>query len=179
MKIQKQYFYVLLSLIAVSGVACSNTPAPTTNANANQAVVTNSNANLQVNTAATPSPAVSPAAVSAGSPAATVAAYQQAMFKKDEAGFRKVLSSATLREISAEATAEGQKNLVVFWTELSEAKQPTIETRNERIAGDAAYIETKNAETGKWSLNKLVRENGEWKMDLTSATAGELLKQQK
>lgn len=177
MKIQKQYFYVLLSLIALLGAACSDTPAPTTNANSNRAVVTNANANLPANTAATP--AAPPATVTTGSPAATVGAYQQAMFKKDEAGFRKVISAASGREISADATAEGKKSLVEFWTEFSEPKQPTIETRNERITGETAYIETKNPETGKWSLNKLVRESGEWKMDLTSAAAEELLKQQK
>lgn len=180
MKFQTKCFYVLFLLIAAFGAACTDTTAPANNNAANTTPANTAPANTATNAAApSPSASASPANTNAaGSPSATVAAYQQAMFKKDEAAFRRVISEASAREISADATAE-KKTLVQFWTEFSEPKQPTVETRGERIAGEAAYIETKNPETGKWSFNKLVREKGEWKMDLTSATAQELLRMQK
>lgn len=174
MKLNRRSFYLLFLLSAVSATACSDAP---TNNNAARTVSNNTAANAANVNATAPSPlaSVTPAntTTAAGSPSATVAAYQQAMFKKDEAAFRKAISEASAREISAEATAE-KKNLVQFWTELSPVKQPTVETRNERIAGETAFIETKNPETGLWSPSKLVRERGEWKMDLTAATAVEL-----
>lgn len=174
MKINAQSYYFLFLLTAAFGAACSSEPAPATNANSNRAVVTDTNT-VNINTAApSPSASVTPANTTTGSPAATVVAYQQAMFKKDEAAFRKAISEASAREISPDATAE-KKSLVVFWTELSEVTQPTVETRNERINGAVAYIEVKNPRTGEWSMNKLVRENNEWKMDLTNAATQELI----
>lgn len=177
MKFQKESFYVLFLLAAIFSAACSDTSTPTTNANQTTANANAANTTI-TNTAPSPAASVSPANTAVGSPSATVAAYQQALFKKDEAAFRRAISEASAREISVDATAE-KKTLVQLWSEYSEPTQATIETRNERISGDAAYIETQNPKTGKWSLNKLVREKGEWKMDLTSATAGELLKLQK
>jgi hypothetical protein len=175
MKFQTGTFYVLFLLIAIFGAACTDTTAPANNNAANTAPTNTTPANA-ANTVVAPSPAASasPATTNAaGSPSATVAAYQQAMFKKDEAAFRRVISEASAREISADATAE-KKTLVQFWTEFSEPTQATIETRNERVSGDIAFVETKNPKTGLWSPNKLIREKGEWKMDITSAAFKEL-----
>lgn len=183
MKVHKHYFYVIFTLFTVGATACSTAPTnPATNVNSNTAVVVNSNAAsaATANTGTTPVTVNSPTVVnsSAGNPSATINAYYQARVKGDEKAFRQALSKATLSEFSANAQAEGEKTLVGWLNGYSSAPKRPYETRNERIAGDAALVEIKDSDTGLWSLTKLVRENGEWKMDLTHATSSELLKQQ-
>jgi hypothetical protein len=181
MKFYKHYFYVIFNIIIVSSAACSTAPTnTTTNLNLNTAVVVNSNvANvLTANTATTPSTTASPLATNAASPSATINTYYQARVKKDEKAFRQALSKTTLTEFSANAQADGEKTLVGWLNGYSSPPKQAYETRNERISGDTALVEIKDSDTGLWSLTRLVRENGEWRMDLTSATTNSLLKQQ-
>ncbi len=182
MKVYKRYFYFIFTLITASGAACSTAPTITTiNSNSNTAVIINSNAanSISANTSATPAIAASPlTAATAGSPSAAIAAYYQARVKKDEKSFRQALSKATLSEFSANAQTDGEKTLVGWFNGFSSPPKQPYETRNERISGDVALVEIKDSDTGVWSLTRLVRENGEWKMDLTNATATSLLKQQ-
>ena len=188
MKVYKRYFDVIFMLVAAVALTSSCSTAPTTttavNSNSNAAVVVNSNAanstaaNTSANTA-TSVAAASPLVTNiAESPSAAIAAYYQAMVKKDEKAFRQALSKATLSEFSAGAQSDGEKTLVGWHNGFSSPPKKPYETRNERISGDTALVEIKDSDTGLWSLTKLVREDGQWKMDLTNATAGSLLKQQ-
>lgn len=181
MKLNKLYLYGLFLIMIAFGAACSNAPTTISNTNSNQAVVINSsNANTVItNTAGAPppppAPSASPLAVTTGSPNATVAAYYQSMVKKDEMAFRRVLSMATLKEFSAQAKQDDEKTLVGWFTGYSAPPKQPYETRNERIAGETALIEIKDSDTGLWSWKQLVRENAEWKMDLTNSTAQKML----
>ncbi|MEP6923566.1 MAG: hypothetical protein ABI954_03795 [Pyrinomonadaceae bacterium] len=177
MKLNKFYPYVLFLIMTAFGAACSNAPTTINNTNSNQAVVINSNTanTIPTNTVGSPAPNASPVATTSGSPSATVAAYYQSMVKKDEMAFRQVLSTATLKEFSAQAKEDGEKTLVGWFTGYSAPPKKTYETRSERISGDTALIETRDSETGLWSWTQLVRENGEWKMDLTNSTAQKML----
>jgi len=182
MKLNERYLYVIFSFNLVCGAACSTAPiTTTTNSNLNIAIVVNANAasTMAANTTVTtPAASASPLAATTGSPSAIISAYYQSRVRKDEKGFRQALSKATLTEFSANAQADGEKTLVGWLNGYSSPPKQPYETRNERIAGDTALIEIKDSDTGLWSLTKLVRENGEWKRDLTSATTNSLLKQQ-
>ena len=182
MQVYKHYFHHVFTLLIISGAACSTAPTTiTTNSNSNTAVVVNSNAanSTAANASVTPTTNASPlVATTAGSPSATIAAYYQARVKKDEKSFRQALSKATLSEFSANAQTDGEKTLVGWHNGYSSPPKQLYETRNERITGDTALVEAKDSDTGLWFLFKLVRENGEWKMDLTDATNNSLLKQQ-
>jgi hypothetical protein len=176
MNIRDKSLFVFLAISLVNANCTTSTPS--TKTNANQVVVTNAainTASANANLSETPANnSLSTNSATAGSPSAVAAAYHQAMLKKDEATFRKTLSQATLREFSADAQAEGEKTLVGYWTGYGTI--PTkFEARNEQISGDTALIEIKSSEKG-WALNKLVRENNEWKLDLTRATSESLLK---
>ena len=169
MRLNHQYYYILFGLIAVFGAACSDSTP--TNKNANIAVVTNANIAVPpaANAAAAPSAPPTTTATT-GNPSAAIATYYQAMVKKDEAAFRKVLSKATLAEFSANARAEGTNSLVEYWTGYSSPPKQPFQTRNERISGDVALVQINDSETGQWGWKQLVREDGEWKLDLTDAT---------
>lgn len=177
MKIRQISFFVFLTiLITAAGCTSLTTQNPS---NINQSIVANaSNANAvnnaNVNSVESNS---SPNPSSAVSPTATAAAYHQSMQKKDEAAFRKTLSQATLREFSADAQAEGAKTLVGYWTDYGTIPAK-FESRNEQVSGDTALLEIKNTD-GSWTLNKFIRENNEWKLDLTRATTNALLNRSK
>lgn len=182
MKIEHISFFIF-STVLISGAACSSNDSSSTQnpSNVNQSIVSHANtgdnraaANVnstEVNSNTSPNPN------SGNSPTGTAAAYHQAMQKKDEATFRKTLSQATLREFSTDAQAEGAKTLVGYWTDYGTVP-PKFEARNEQISGDTALLEIKNTD-GSWTLNKLVRENGEWKFDLTRTTTNALLNRSK
>lgn len=169
-------FFIVLSFI--SAACTATTPTAKVSTNANQAVVANQNSNqiAAANiTTASPAPIQSPASaanLAAGSPSATVAAYHQAMLKKDEMTFRKTLSAATLNEFGRFAKEEGSTSLLEYWTGFS-SPAARLQVRNEQIQGDAAIIEIGNDEN-VFTKHRLVREKGEWKLDLTEATFRQL-----
>jgi hypothetical protein len=166
MKSIKHYFLILLFLAA----ACSSgSDAPVANINKN---------GINVNKAASPAPSVASNSAAAPSSdsgiAQTINAHLEALHKKDEAAFRKTLSAATLQEFSREAQTEKAKSLVEYWGGLSETPPPPYETRNEKIAGNEAIVEIKNSKNGRWNCAKLIKENNEWKMDITEAAQNQL-----
>jgi hypothetical protein len=79
--------------------------------------------------------------------------YLEAVAKKDAA----VMKEHTTRN-SQKLVDETIKNQIV---KISER-----ETRNEKIAGENASLEYKNAATGTWDTIYFVRENGRWKVAL-------------
>lgn len=181
----KSKFYTLFSsgAIALAITACTS-PAPnnsTTN-KANVATVTNSsNANavisnpansnvINANSVAVNTTPTTPATVAANSPSALIAAYHQATVTKNDAALRKILSAATLLEIEPEARADKQ-TLTNYMTSFSTPPPRPPQVVNERVMGEKALLETKDATTGTSSVTVAVRENGEWKLDLTKATA--------
>ena len=177
MRIKQISFFIFLTIL-ITGAACTSPTQNQSNANLSDTP----NTNIANNTAAsanspetmtnsTPNPS------SGISPSAIAAVHHQAMLKKDEAAFRKTLSQATLREFSADAQSEGAKTLVGYWIDYGSVPSK-FESRNEQISGDTALLEIKNND-GSWTLNKLVRENGEWKLDLTRATTNALMNRSK
>lgn len=167
-------FFIVSSCLSLGCSTTSTAPA-NVSINTNQAVVVNQNANQTAINAVSASPSPSQSATAANSinsPSATVAAYHQAMLKKDEMAFRKTLSAATLREFTQFAKEEGSTSLLEYWTGFS-SPAARLQVRNEQIQGDTAIIEIGNDEN-VFTKHRLVREAGEWKMDLTEAAFRQL-----
>lgn len=181
MKFQNGCLYFIFFAPVIFTWSCSTAPT-TNNTNSNRAAVSNTNVANTTTTNATPTttptPTASPAVAGAGSPSAAINVYYQAMVTKDEKSFRQVLSKATLSEFSADASAEGEKTLVSYWTGYTPLPKQAFEIRNERVNGDVALLELKNSNTNQWFLTKLIRENGDWKLDLTNSTLSSLREQQ-
>lgn len=91
-----------------------------------------------------------------------VAAYCEAMRKKDEAGLRRVYSTATIRSFEASMREEGARSLAEYLS--TEPVGSKCEVVNERIQGNVgeALVTTETYPNG--IMIKFVKEGGEWKM---------------
>lgn len=100
-------------------------------------------------------------------PCAVVAANYAALVKKDEAAFRKTLTQATIRKLEAVAKSEGDKTIVENLTAISSpSSKPPI--CGGTVQGETATLQVKDGDTGTVSIWKAVKENNEWKLDLSS-----------
>ncbi|HEX8196629.1 MAG TPA: hypothetical protein VF571_10620 [Pyrinomonadaceae bacterium] len=91
--------------------------------------------------------------------------YAEAASKKDAASMRENASRGSQKLID-----ETIKNQIGKWS--------APETRNEKIEGENATLEYKNAATGAWDTIYFVRENGRWKLALDKSME-EILKETK
>ncbi|MCO6510266.1 MAG: hypothetical protein J5I65_05680 [Aridibacter famidurans] len=91
-----------------------------------------------------------------------VAAYCDAMRKRDEAGLRKVYSAATIRSFEASMREEGVSSLAEYLS--TEPVGEKCDVVNERIQGNLgeALVTTETYPNG--IMIKFVKEGGEWKM---------------
>lgn len=98
-------------------------------------------------------------------PLETLKAYGNAYKKKDITAMKLLLSEETLKMHEQEARAQNVTvdDIVKRETLFSET-QKSAEHRNERIDGNKATIEMKDA-NGIWNTVQFVREDGTWKID--------------
>ena len=98
-------------------------------------------------------------------PLEALKAYGSAYKKKDITAMKLLLSDETLKMHEQEARAQNVTvdDIVKRETLFSE-NQTTAEFRNERVDGDKASIEMKDA-MGIWNTVQFVREDGTWKID--------------
>lgn len=91
--------------------------------------------------------------------------YVEAEGKKDAASMREYATRGSQRLID-----ETIKNQIGKWS--------APKTQNEKIEGENATLEYKNAATGTWDTIYFVRENGRWKIALDKSME-EILKETK
>lgn len=163
MRYQFLLFTAILSF-SIIFAGCGSPPAAnntlnTSATNTNTAVVTNSNS-------AVPTTKKPEAETTNNAPtlAPVIAAYYEALKKKDEAALRKVVSAETLKTWEADMKEEKKTSLIAFLTELEPAPEKPFEVRNEKIQGDEGTAELKGGSYAVWTPFKFVRENGAWKI---------------
>lgn len=97
----------------------------------------------------------------ASTPTEGFKAFYDAAKKKDAAAMKKTISKRLLTELEAEAKRDNKQ----FDEFLVSVNLPdTLETRNESIQGETATLEVKGR-GDSWRKQKLVKEDGEWKLD--------------
>ena len=98
-------------------------------------------------------------------PLETFKTYTKAIKQKDTTTMKILLSDATIKMHEKEAKAQGVTvdDIVKRETLFSES-QKTVEFRGEKIEGDKATLQVKNA-YGVWETVPFVREDGVWKID--------------
>jgi hypothetical protein len=103
------------------------------------------------------------------SPLETFKTYTKAIKKKDITTMKLLLSRETLKMHADEAKSQGVTvdDIVKRETLFSE-NQSTVEFRNEKIDGEKATLEVKDA-MGFWQTVHFVLEDGEWKIDKKSS----------
>jgi hypothetical protein len=82
--------------------------------------------------------------------------------------FRKYIEAAGKKDAASmrENASRGSQKLIDETLKNQIAKTSVPETRNEKIEGENATLEYKNAATGTWDTIYFVRENGRWKIAL-------------
>mgnify|MGYP001254014404 CR=1 FL=1 len=158
--------FALLSILSFSiiFVACGgDQPAANSNA-ANTKSASNTAANDAGNAVATTKKPEAETTNDAPTLAPVVAAYYEALKKKDDAALRKVFSAETIKSLEADMKSENKTSLAEFITELEPAPEKPFEVRNEKITGDTGIAEIRGGSLGVWTAIKFVKENGEWKM---------------
>jgi hypothetical protein len=99
----------------------------------------------------------------AESVAPVIAAYYDALKKKDEAALRKVLSQAAIREWEALMKEDKKSSLVSYIAESELSTDDPLQSRNEKIEGETATADLKGGSYGVWTRIKFIKENGAWK----------------
>ena len=104
--------------------------------------------------------------VATKSPTQTLQDFVEASKKKDTEAMKKMLSKGSLELL--DKTAKMQKITVdeVLKKDDESSLRQTPETRNEKIEGDKATVETKNTVTGEYEKIPFVKEEGVWKIAL-------------
>lgn len=158
-------FFIIITISAIFLTACPspdnplNTNAGNTNLpNANKVVV---NSNSPFNTVPKP---VTETTNNAPTLAPVVAAYYEALKKKDDAGIRKVLSAEFIKMLEADMKDEGKTSLAAYITEIDKVPEKPVEVRNEKIEGDKATAELKGGMNINWTAYTFRKESGAWKM---------------
>ncbi|MCY7376206.1 MAG: hypothetical protein LH472_09580 [Pyrinomonadaceae bacterium] len=155
-------FSILLFLtILFVGCGGAETVSNTTNTTVKNTNTATPNANNPLGTTKPPEAAT---ANNAPTIAPVVAAYYEALKKKDDAALRKIYSRATLKSLEADMKEEKQTSLAKFITDLEPAPDKPFEVRNETVAGDVIVAEVRGGSYPNGIRIKFVKENGEWKM---------------
>jgi PBP1b-binding outer membrane lipoprotein LpoB len=99
------------------------------------------------------------------SPSGVLKQYVAASQKQDVAAMKNLLSKGSLELIEKSAKAQNSTTDELLRRESAVKIQKAIETRNEKIEGDAATVEIKNETTGEFDMKMpFVREGGAWKI---------------
>lgn len=140
---------------ALAATACSKTATNTNATNSNTTTNTSKSSNSTTANTSTPT------TTGASTPTAAFKAIYEAAKNKDVAGFKKNLASSDLKGLDDN-----------FLKEMMNSPEnnvpPTLETRNEKIDGDKATLESKK-KNGDWETINFVKEGSEWKVKLGGA----------
>lgn len=174
MKKQSKLITVLFlaALFAACGGSTTETNTANTNAGNTAKMPVNTAPSIAANAGTAPTPIVAPtvnASADANAPCNVYLAYHMARVKNDEAGLRKTLTQASIRQLEAEAREDGEKTIVGSLNAYS-SPSPKAPACGGNVQGDAAVLQTRDAETGVVTMLRALKENGDWKLDLLSVT---------
>lgn len=147
---------------------CSKETSNSTNVNAS-----NSGASTSASPAATstqPSSTATPMTSASGAttPTGAFTAYYEAIKRKDTSAVKSLFSKGTLSMMEEQAKIKNTTLDAVMKEGLEGASKDipneVPETRNEKIDGDKATLEIRDAKKDAWDTVHFVREDGQWKM---------------
>lgn len=146
--------FVLLLTIAIvlTASACNSTTT-----------TTNNNANNNTTTKTTQTPALP--TVDLSTPKATLTAFVEAVKKKDIAAIKTTLSKNALSVAQDTGGGDADKAINEALTENKGSIPASVEIKDEKINGDKATLQAKDAD-GKWIEAKFVKEGNSWKYDM-------------
>ena len=152
MKLTLPFF---IAIAALGFAACSSAPS-------NQSVNTG---NVAVNSVTAPPP-TSNTAASNRSPMETLRALNAASKAKDVSVIKNLVSNGTLQLMEKSAQNQNKSVDEILTADDGAPFNELPEMRDEKINGETATVEIKNAVTKEFEKIPFVRENGEWKLAL-------------
>ena len=169
MSFQKSAFlligFIFLTFALISS-GCGNAETPTNRANANSANANQSTAKNTINPMATTKKTQEETVNKAETITPVVAAYCDAMRKKDDAALRKLYSRASLQKLETDMKSENEKSLAEYLS--SEPVGNVCEVRNEQIQGEKAVAEIRTETYPNGIPYVFVKEDGAWKLTTES-----------
>lgn len=154
-------FFTILTFTLLSGCG-SNTSVNTSNSNSNSANAAKTNAANASNPLATNRAPEEATVNKAETIAPVVAAFCDAVRKKDDAALRKIYSQSALKSLEADMREEKQTSLAEYLS--SEPVGDKCEVRNEKIEGERAIAEVRTETYPNGVKMYFVKEAGAWKM---------------
>jgi len=153
---------VFVISIMLSG--CGNSPAntPVNNSKANAVMVNTTPAKFDDPVATQKKPEVA-TTNNAPTIGPVVAAYFDAMKRKDDAAIQTVISAKFLATLTADMKKEKKAGLAAYIAEYELGSGKAMEARNEKIDGDKAIAEVRGGAYANWTPFIFVKENGSWK----------------
>lgn len=125
---------------------------------------TNTNTgNANTTTTTSPTPAAPKADLS--SPKATLTAFVEAVKKKDIEAIKATLSKSALDIAKDTGGGNADKAINDALNENKGTIPASIETKDEKIDGNKAILQAKDAD-GKWIEARFVKEGNDWKYDM-------------
>ncbi len=124
--------------------------------------------NKSGNTSSTNSSTNSSATSSAtSSPSAAVRGFYEAISRNDVAGAKRYLSAGWMSRREAQLKGTGKTVDMLLQENIDSIKlETTPKVSNEKISGDTATVEVTNNGNGNSITMPLVKEGGEWKLEL-------------
>jgi hypothetical protein len=103
-----------------------------------------------------------------GGPTDTFRKMIEASKAKDIEGVKKVFSKGTIATMEKVAQSQHTTLDEVLMSDLEKPDRDNTmpETRNEKIDGENATLDVRDAKSGQWGTFYFVREDGEWKLAL-------------
>ncbi len=162
-------FYILL-FSTIFFVGCGGTTETVNTSTASNAPVKNTSNTTTVsnNPLETTKPPEAATTNAAPTIAPVMAAYYEALKKKDDAALRKTLSQATLKSYETDMKEEKETSLSKFITDLEPVPDKPFEVRNETVTGDTIIAEVRGGSYPNGIKIKFLKENGEWKKTIES-----------
>lgn len=99
-------------------------------------------------------------------PTDTIRAFNDAIIQKDAAKIKSFLSRASLKSVQQNAKRIGKTVDEILTTDNAAPMPAEREMQNEKVDGNKATVEVKNTVLGSFDNFHLVKEDGNWRVDL-------------
>ena len=152
-------FFITILIFTIFLTGCPSSETPNGNTNAVNSNAPNGNTSVLVPKKKEEAPTTNDAPTIKP----VVAAYYDALKKKDDAALRKVLTAEFVKSLEADMKAEKKTGLAAFVAETEMIPEKPVEVRNEKIEGDIATAQIKGGTYVNWTDFEFAKENGVWK----------------
>ena len=158
----KSIFFITLISLAIFSFGCGGETNTANTISTVNSVGPNSNSNSgPLGTTKKPEAATTNNAPTLGP---VVAAYYEALKKKDDAQLKSVLTQNFVKTLEEDMKAEKKSGLATYVAETEMIPETPVEVRNEKIDGNIGVAEIRGGVYKTWTPFAFANEGGKWKL---------------